>query len=346
MGIAIGWKLAVQIGWLLSMVSLYMYVADAPQDKGVTVKGEVVQGERKDLQIDLSQFPITLKEDVYDKLPTPRLPENWDAMDLAQKQAYAEKFEASEAGKKMLAEREKILAQANDFDVILEKSGQFVVYDVPPGIYELRGRKDVKTGASTYAFEVFGQVLVGDEVDEIILDPVMILVTPLFERGQPAPQIAVELFQGQQTVDKSLLDGKPVFLMFWSAEFSPPSVAFQPQVQEMYLELKEKHGLQLVCVSLDPSRKTAQRTINERRFQGYHGFAPGWEHPMVEAFGVRALPYFLLLDADGKIAMTHPEIREAFANGQTLGQLVEQRLTGQTLENEGKPKNQVDGSGG
>ena len=102
MGIAIGWKLAVQIGWLLSMVSLYMYVADAPQDKGVTVKGEVVQGERKDLQIDLSQFPITLKEDVYDKLPTPRLPENWDAMDLAQKQAYAEKFEASEAGKKML----------------------------------------------------------------------------------------------------------------------------------------------------------------------------------------------------------------------------------------------------
>ena len=344
MGIALGWKLAFQVGWLLPMVSLYM--GDPPRDKGVTVKGEVVQGEREDLQVDFSQFPLTLKEDVYDKLPTPQLPENWDAMDLAQKQAYADKFEASPAGKKMLAEREKILAQANVFNVILEKSGQFVVYDVPAGMYELRGRKDVKIGASTYACEVFGQVLVRDEVDEIILDPVMILVTPLFERGQAAPQLTVEIFQGQQTVDKSSLVGKPVFLMFWSTEFSPPSVAFQPQVQEMYLELKEKYGLQLVCISLDPSRKTAERTINERRFQGFHGFAPGWEHPMVEAFGVRALPYFLLLGADGKIAMTHPEIREAFANGQTLGQLVEQRLTGDTLEKEGKLKNQLNGSGG
>ena len=53
-------------------------------------------------------------------------------------QAWAKSFEESEAGKTLLAEQDKLLSAANDFDVILEKDGKFVVYDVPPGIYRLR----------------------------------------------------------------------------------------------------------------------------------------------------------------------------------------------------------------
>ena len=81
------------------------------------------------LQVDFPEFPLSLKEDLYDKLPTPKLPANWDKMDLKQRQDYAADFEKSAAGKKMLAEREKMLDQANQFDVVLEKTGQFVVYD-------------------------------------------------------------------------------------------------------------------------------------------------------------------------------------------------------------------------
>ncbi|MCH2181694.1 MAG: thioredoxin family protein [Mariniblastus sp.] len=345
MGIRIGWKLVAQLGLLLPVGALQATETSRPE--GVTVKGQVVQGESQDLQVDFSKFPLTLKEDVYDKLPTPDFPKNWDKMDLAQREAYAEKFEASPVGQKMLAERDKILAQANEFDVILEKSGQFVVYDVPPGTYELQGREEFKVGQYAYAFEVFGQVLVREDIDEILLDPVMILVTPIFQRGQPAPQLNVDIFDGQQLVDKASLVGKPVFLTFWSAEFSPPSAEFQPLVQAMFLELKDKHDLELVSISLDPSREAAARTIRERGFQGYHGFAPGWEHPAVEAFGVRALPYFLLIGPDGKIRMTHPEIRQAFADGQTLGQMVHQQLKQDTAGGTGGGKTgQAAGGGG
>lgn len=143
------------------------------------------------------------------------------------------------------------------------------------------------------------------------------------------PELNIDIFDGEKILDKSSLKGKPVLLSFWSAEFSPPSVDFQPAVQEMFADLKEKHGLVLVSISLDSSRELASKTIHEQGLQGYHGFAPGWDNPTVEAFGVRALPFFLLIGPDQKIWMTHAEIRQAFAEGKTMGMLVDERLTGQ-----------------
>ena len=342
-GIQAGWKLAVHFG-LLMFVTVPLHAIELSSEDGVTVKGRVAQNNNQKLQVDFSDFPLSLREDLYDKLPTPKLPASWDEMDLEQRQDYAADFENSEAGKRLLAEREKLLDQANQFDVVLEKSGQFVVYDVPPGTYELRGRKDLKIGHYTYAFEVFGQVVVSPNVDEILLDPVMVLATPMYERGQPMPELNIDIFDGQKIVDKSSLKGKPILLSFWSAEFSPPSVEFQPVVQQMFTDLKDEHGLALISISLDPSRELASKTINEKGLQGYHGFAPGWENPTAEAFGVRALPFFLLIGPDQKILMTHGEIRQAFADGKSMGTLVGERLTGQDVRREeDKPGQANDG---
>ena len=342
-GIQAGRKLAVHFGLLL-LVAVPLHATELSNEDGVTVKGRVAQNSNQKLQVDFPEFPLSLKEDLYDKLPTPKLPANWDKMDLKQRQDYAADFEKSAAGKKMLAEREKLLDQANQFDVVLEKTGQFVVYDVPPGTYELRGRKDVKIGNYTYAFEVFGQVVVSPDVDEILLDPVMVLATPMYERGQPMPKLNIDIFDGQNLVDKSSLKGKPMLLNFWSAEFSPPSVEFQPKVQQMFADLKDEHGLALVSISLDRSRELASKTISEQGLQGYHGFAPGWENPTVETFGVRALPFFLLIGPDQEILMTHGEIRQAFAEGKSMGTLVGERLTGQdAARKEDKPAQATDG---
>ena len=343
-GIALRMKLAVCVGLMLSL-GTSLYCVELRGEDGVTVKGRIAQSDKSKLKIEFSNFPLSLTEDLNDKLPTPKLPAGWDEMDLEQRQIYAAQFESSEAGKRMLAERKRILSEVRQFDVVLEESGEFVVYDVAPGTYELRGRKDVKIDDYTYAFEIFGQIVVSLEADEILLDPVMVLVTPLFERGQPMPDLQIDIFDDQTIVDKSSLSGKPIFLSFWSANFSPPSVAFQPLVQEMFLDLKESYDLILVSISLDPTRELASKTIKEKKLMGYHGFSPGWQSETVETFGVRALPYFMLIGPDHKILMTHLEIREAFSNGTSLAALVERRLSGEDLEKTEKQRGKLKSDG-
>ena len=298
--------------------------------EGVTIKGRMSQNNNERMQIDFLKFPVTLTEVIADQLPMPELPKDWDAMLPDDRRAWFAEFESSQAGKELLAKRAQIIKDANQFDVVLEESGQFVVYDVPPGIYELRGRKDQKVGLYDYAFEVFGQVVVSPNVDEILLDPIRVLATPLLSRGQPMPKLKMEIFADGKVVDPAMLKGKPIFLSFWSSEFSRPSVEFQTQVQEMFTELSPKYDLLLLSISLDQSRKRAAGVIKENGLAGYHGFASGWEHPAVEAFGVRALPFFILIDGDQKILMNHAEIRQAFAMGKSISQLIAEQLSGKS----------------
>ena len=296
------------------------------QSEGVTVKGRVTQNNNERLHIDVAQFPVALTEVVTDRLPFPELPKDWSGLSADARRDWFRDFEASEAGKQLLAKREQIIKDANQFDVVLEESGQFVVYDVPPGTYDLRGRKDQKMGRVNYAFEVFGQVIVSPNVDEILLEPIMVLATPLLARGQPMPELNLDIFQDGKSIDPATLRGKPLFLSFWSSEFSPPSVDFQKEVQTMFAELKNEYGLSLLSISLDQSQEKAAGVIKEKDLAGYHGFASGWDHPTVETFGVRALPYFVLIDGEQKILMNHTEIRQAFATGQSMSQLIGEQL--------------------
>lgn len=286
-----------------------------------TLKGRIVQHPKPDWKIDLQTLEVDLVEFVMDRLPEPQLPDNWNQLTNDQRRQWITEFEASPEGKKLLAEQERILESANTFDVPIEASGEFVVYDVPPGTYGLSGRLDKTLGDYQYAFEVFGQIVVRDDVDEVLLDPIAVVVTPLFEPGQPVPPFAIQSADGQKIKPDDFQD-QFVFINVWSDQFSPPSLAFQTQVQEMVEHLGKQQNVQLLSVCLDEDEAKGRATIQQKQLPGTHGFAPGWDHPFAETLGVRALPWFMLIDPEGKIRLTHGQIRTAFAKGKTLEQIV------------------------
>ncbi len=293
---------------------------------GATIKGRIAEPDDKQLQVSFDDLNVELLQQV--QLAVPPLPSNWDQMKPEERQKWAAEFEASEAGQQLIKRRQELLDAAQHFEIKIEKDGNFVVYDVPPGRYGLRGRFDRKIGERTYAFEVFGQVDVKKEVDELLLDPIMIMATPLIRTGENTPEVSIEAFNGKR-LENVHLKGKYVLVNFW-AEASPPSVELLPKIQEMYAKMRSSYNnFELLSINIDKDRKKALQFVVDHNIMGWHGYAGDWEHDTVTGFGVRAIPAMFLLGSDGKVLMTHSELMAALGAGnRDLSQIVDDRITG------------------
>ncbi len=248
-----------------------------------------------------------------------------------EREAWIKEFQESEKGKEFIANNEKLLEKAHVFELKIEANGEFTVYDVTPGTYALRGRVDKELQNRNFAFEVFGEVEVLEDVDELMLDPIEVLVTPLLVAGESAPPFSLKTHDDSATLVPSQFRGKYVLLNFWSTE-SPPSVEFQTEIQKMYDQLKSKHPLELLSVNVDANREGAIDYIKKAKLRGRHGFTDGWNHPTLEAYGVRAIPAQFLLDPEGKISMTNMDFRRAFMAGKPdLATIVDDRIEGKDI---------------
>ncbi len=316
---------------------------DKAKVPGATLKGKLVQNENPDFQIDLAELKTTLDQQV--KLPPPPLPDDWKDMNVEQRQAWARDFDASERGKAFIEERKKILESAPHFDLRLEDDGSFVVYDVPEGIYGLRGELEKTISDRNYIFEVFGQISVGGDVDEVLLDPISVTVTRWLVAGEPIPNLDIETFDGKNRIDNSLLSGRNVLVSFWSLK-SPPSLEFSKTIQEMYAKSRKKNNLQLFSICINSERDEALKYVKEQKIKGLHGFAKSWEHETVNEFGVRSIPALFLVGTDGKIKMTHADFQQAFrAPNAELTQIVEDSIAGKLPKPVNNP-DKADSSGG
>jgi peroxiredoxin len=159
----------------------------------------------------------------------------------------------------------------------------------------------------------------------------MVLVTPLLAAGDTAPAFNLKTHDNSATLVPGQFRGKYVFMNFWSTE-SPPSVEFQAEVQKMYVQLKAKHPLELLSVNVDSNRKAAIEYIMKTKLQGRHGFTDGWDHPTLDAYGIRAIPSQWLIDPEGKISMTNMDFRRAFMAGKPdLATIVGDRIEGKDV---------------
>ena len=129
-------------------------------DKTVTVKGRLVQNNRQKFKIDFTELSAKLNQVVQAPQPTP--PENWEEMSREQRAEWQTKFVESAAGKALIEKRKKIFEAAAKFDLNVEDNGNFVVYDVEPGTYGMRGRAEKELGGKLFVFEVFGEIQVKD----------------------------------------------------------------------------------------------------------------------------------------------------------------------------------------
>jgi hypothetical protein len=300
--------------------------ARAQSDATAVVRGRIAFERGESKKIPYTDLEVKLRERV--DIPPVPVPRNFEDATAEQKKKWMEAFEKSPAGKKYIARREKLIDDAKVFDVLIEKNGAFVVYDVPTGVYGIQARLDKEIKGTTYAYEVFGEITVSPKVDDIPLAPILIEITPLLKQEQRAPAIKVATYNDKTELTLDTFKGKFLFVNFWSTE--NPDIKIQNQVQKMYADLKGKYPIKLLSICIDEKRKAAVEFIIKKKLkEGSHGFTDGWEHSTVDAYGVRSTPSFWLIDPNRKIKMTQYNFGQLFASdNRTLTQIVSDSIEG------------------
>ncbi len=311
--------------------SLAVQSASGQDDKAV-VRGEIAfdparleSWDGQQLVIPFEEIKAELRERVA--LPVPPLPQGFGDWKPEARQAWEKEFVQSDAGQKLIENRKQLIDQARVFDVKFEQDGIFVVYDVPVGVYGLQGRVDRQIGNVKYVFEVFGQIEVLKDVDELMLQPLSVEITPLMQSAQTAPPIAVKSDDGTRDLNLETFGDDYLFVSFWTST-SPSAVKEQKLVQQMYSDLKSKYKLQLLSINIDSDRKQAADFIEQNKLMGSHGFTGGLEHRTIFDFGVRSYPSFWLIGKEGKILMSQFEIAQAMQNDPNLTLIVSDRIEG------------------
>ena len=302
------------------------------QDDEAVVRGKiefdptrVKSWDDKKLAVPFGEIEAELRERVTP--PVPPLPQGFNDWTLEARQKWEKEFVESEAGKKFLEDRKILFAQAKVFDVKFGQDGEFVVYDVPVGIYGFQGRVDKQIGDTKYGFEVFAQIEVVKDVDELMLQPLSVEVTPLLQAKQKAPPINVKSPDNQLDLNLESFGDDYLFLNFWTSS-SPSAAREQNLVQEMYDALKPKYNVRLLSVNIDSDRKQAMDFILKHKLKGSHGFTDGPVQRTIFDYGVRSFPSFWLIGKDDKILMSQFEIAQAMQVKPSLTVIVTDRIEG------------------
>lgn len=319
------WLIRVQLAALVAFATVAISNGDDAIVRG-KIQFDPAQAESWDgnqLVIPLNEISANLRERIIFLPPYPAESKSWTP---EQRLDWERKFIDSEAGKKYLAKRKEKFDSAKVFEIKMEKDGSFVVFDVPPGVYGIQGRADKKIGDTKYAFEVFGQIEVLDDVDELDLKPIGLFVTPILEAQQTAPPFKVSTHDDEaQLTRETFKDHAFLFLNFWTAN-SPISISEQKKVQEMATQL-ESDGLKLLSINVDVDRKQVLDFIGKNHMkQGGHGFTGGLNHPSLFNYGVRGVPSFWLIGQDGTILMTQYEFANAMRDEPDLAKIVKAQI--------------------
>ena len=106
---------------------------------------------------------------------------------------------------------------------------------------------------------------------------------------------------------------------FW-ASWCGPCIHEMPEVIKMYNQYKSQ-GLGIIGVSLDSNEKAWKNAITSLSLPWTHiSELNGWNNSMVSAYGIRSIPFTMIVDNEGKIL-------QKGLRGQQLAQAVGQLLS-------------------
>jgi hypothetical protein len=142
------------------------------------------------------------------------------------------------------------------------------------------------------------------------------------------PDFKVPTFDGKTSIVNKLAAGKYVLFSFWSLD-SPPSLEFSKNVQQMYEKVKADHELQLISVCIGSEAEKGLEHVKKNSILGWHGHAKDWQHPILQDFGIRAIPSLCLADKNGKLLMSPYDFALATRQPESdLSKIVSDAITG------------------
>ena len=132
----------------------------------------------------------------------------------------------------------------------------------------------------------------------------------LMRVGQPLPDFSLTLTPGhggngdeEQTVQRSDYEGQLLLIAFWAGWKSGSQSALY-RARRVRRELKARgKDINLISYSLDIDKKRLS-TIEERDSIDYSSYCDfrSFASPLVKEWGIRELPFFVLVTPDGRIA--------------------------------------------
>ncbi len=137
------------------------------------------------------------------------------------------------------------------------------------------------------------------------------LLTPAVntDLGKEAPEIVLPDKDGK-LVALSNLRGKYVLVDFW-ASWCVPCRKSLPELRQLYNKYKDKTPFELLSVSLDEGKESWLSAIREQQHTWTSlGDGEGFQSPAAFNYGVKAIPFTILIDPDGKILSRNPSISE------------------------------------
>lgn len=114
-------------------------------------------------------------------------------------------------------------------------------------------------------------------------------------------------FDGK-AIDWSGYKGKVVLIDFW-ATWCNPCLKEIPNIRQVYSDFQSK-GFEVISISMDDDLAPARQYLTSNPFpwKTYHGDDPnalGFKSALAKRLGITAIPFLVLVDADGKVAAVH-----------------------------------------
>jgi thiol-disulfide isomerase/thioredoxin len=124
-------------------------------------------------------------------------------------------------------------------------------------------------------------------------------------QGKQAPAVKLGAKDGQ-VVSLETFRGKPVLLDFW-ATWCAPCVESLPAVEKLYSETADK-GLVLLSIDEGEDVETLAKFLAKRKqpWPNYH-----LTDEIADAFPAHGIPYFVLVDASGKVVYSKEGVDDA-----------------------------------